>query len=185
MKDMPSMRRITVICAFVLLLQLAAGCDFFRVVAGRPTSKELEQKRETVVAKEIAEREAEARERFVRDSLAASEKHLTDSVAAETFFKETKVSRIRSGALPGLRTDDFPYRYCIVLAGFTQPQNAENFSARLKEAGYEPVVLRYTRGNNTVVGVNPSDDIAAIRASYEKVRTEKFCPRDAWIFIKD
>ena len=179
------MRRITVICAFVLLLQLAAGCDFFRVVAGRPTSKELELKRETAVAQEIAEREAEARERFVRDSLSAIEKHRTDSVAAEAFFKETKVSRIRSGALPGLNTSEFPYRYCIVLAGFTMPQNAENFSARLKEAGYEPVVLRYTRGNNTVVGVCPTDDIAAIRASYEKVRTEKFCPRDAWIFIKD
>jgi len=168
-----------------LLLTGVTGCDFFRVVAGRPTSAQLAEKRETALLQEAAERAAAERERFVRDSLAAAGRHHADSIAAEAFFASSKVSRIRSSALPGLRTDDFPHRYCIVLAGFSQPQNADSFTRTLKEAGYESVVLHYKRGVNTVVGVCPTDDVVALRAAYEKVRQEKFCPKDAWIFIKD
>ncbi|MBQ3723073.1 MAG: hypothetical protein II851_05125 [Bacteroidales bacterium] len=179
------MKRFLVPGTFVLLLLAVTGCDFFRTVAGRPTSSELEAKRVTVALREQAEREAQAREQAVRDSIAAAAKHVSDSAAAETFFRETRVMRIRSRSLPGLRTDDFPYRYCLVLAGFSQPGNGEKFAERLKEAGYEPAVLHYTRGSNTVVGICPTNHFGDLQEAYEKVRTEKFFSRDAWIFIKD
>lgn len=185
MESKDKMRSFSALCVAALLLLSLSGCDFLRTVAGRPTSSELAVKREAVLAREAAEREAAARAQFVRDSVAAAEKHRADSAAAETFFKEGRVSRIRSASLPGLRTDGCPGRYCIVLAGFSQPQNATRFSATLKDAGYEPVVMGYNRGRNTLVGVNPTDDIAALRATYERVRQEKFCPRDAWIFTKE
>lgn len=179
------MRRITVLSACAALLLAVTGCDFLRTVAGRPTSDEIAVKREAIALREAQEQAALARERAVRDSLAAVERHRADSAAAEVFFREEKVSRIHSGSLPGVRQEGEPFRYCVVLAGFTQPENAAHFSDRLKAAGYEPVVMKYTRGRSTVVGVGATDDFGAVRVTYEKVRQEPFCPGDAWIFIKD
>lgn len=179
------MRRIPVICVLAILLLTVTGCDFFRWVAGRPTAAQLEQKRAAVVAQAVADQLAQERERAVRDSLAALEKHQTDSVAAETFFSQHRVTRIHSRSLPGLRLEDIPFRYCIVLAGFSQPGNAEKFADSLKEAGYESVVMKYTRGSNAIVGVCPTDHFGDLLDVYQRVRTEKFCPKDAWIFIKD
>lgn len=180
------MRRITVLLAFaLLLLTVPTGCDFLRTVAGRPTSGEIAVKREAIAAREAAAEAARARERAVRDSVAAVERARADSASAEVFFREEKVSRIRSSALPGIRPEEVPFRYCVVLAGFTVPENAVHFSEELKAAGYEPVFVKYTRGRSTLVGVGPTDALGAVRATYEKVRQEPFCPRDAWIFIKD
>ena len=174
-----------ILCLSAALVLGVTGCDFFRVIAGRPTSSELEAKREALVAQDIADQQARERERFVRDSIRAAEKHVADSAAAEEFFNAAKVTRLHSRSLPGLNAEDFPYRYCIILAGFSQPGNAEAFSARLKEAGYEPAVLHYKRGVNAVVGICPTNDFGQLQPAYEKVRQEKFCPKDAWIFIKD
>ena len=179
------MRRITLLCAFALLLQVTVGCDFFRAVAGRPTSAELVEKQHLDAAKAAAEQLAQAREQAVRDSVAALERRHADSLAAETFFREGKVSRIRAASLPGLSTADLPFRYCVVLASLSLPENAEQFRARLQAAGYEPVVMKYARRQTSLVGVGPTDDFGAVRQTYEKVRAEKFCPKDAWIFIKD
>lgn len=178
------MRRITVICTCALLALGVTGCDFFRFVAGRPTSSDLRLKQEQILAQEEADRAAE-RERAVRDSLEAVARHRADSAAAVEFFTAAKVSQIHSASLPGLRTLEIPSRYCIVLAGFSQPENADRFSARLQEAGYPSVVLKYPRGNNSLVGVCPTDDVVVLREGYEKVRQEKFCPKDAWILVRD
>ena len=185
MKVPSIMKRISVLCILALSLLVSGGCDFLRSVAGRPTSSELQSKRTAIAVREMEAREAEAREKIVRDSLAAVEKHRADSLAAETFFKEKHVSRLRTGSFPGLLTDGFPQRYCIILAGFSQPQNAEHFSDKLKDAGYKPLILRYVRGTRSMVGIDPTDDPAALLASYEKVRAEKFCPRDAWILVNE
>ncbi|MBR1576540.1 MAG: hypothetical protein IJ654_08855 [Bacteroidales bacterium] len=179
------MRRITLLCAFALLLQVTAGCDFFRVVAGRPTAAELAEKQRQDATREMAERLTRAREQAARDSVTALKKSVSDSVDAETFFKESKISRIHSSSLPGLRTADLSFRYCVILASLSLPENAVQFSARLRDAGYEPVVMKYTRGQTSLMGVGPTDDFSAVRETYERVRAEKFCPKDAWIFIKD
>ena len=39
------MKKLTTVFAFALLLCLAGGCDFFRTLAGRPTSARIEAKR--------------------------------------------------------------------------------------------------------------------------------------------
>ena len=185
MKVQTQMKRIRVPVTIVLLVLVVTGCDFFRMVAGRPTSSELEARRVENTLRERAEREAQARAQAVRDSIAAAEKAVVDSTAAESFFRELRVMRIPSRSLRGLKTDDFPYRYCLVLAGFSQPGHGEKFSEQLKAAGYEPAILRYTRSSSTVVGICPTNRFGDLKEAYEKVRTEKFFSRDAWIFIKD
>ena len=77
------------ILAFFAVMLLVSGCDFFRKVAGRPTSADLQAKRTEItyveaqkaeLAREqarldsleaVAQKEREAREMAERDSLAA------------------------------------------------------------------------------------------------------------------
>ena len=81
------MKRILVPGVFLLLILTVAGCDFLRTVAGRPTSSELVARRAQIALREQAEREEQARQQAVRDSLAAAAKAVADSAAAETFFR--------------------------------------------------------------------------------------------------
>ena len=76
------MRRIILLLAFVLGLQLTAGCDFLRTVAGRPTSADIAARRDAIALEEARAQAALAREQAVRDSLAAVERHRADSAAA-------------------------------------------------------------------------------------------------------
>ena len=84
------MKRILVPGVFLLLILTVAGCDFLRTVAGRPTSSELVARRAQIALREQAEREEQARQQAVRDSLAAAAKAVADSAAAETFFRATR-----------------------------------------------------------------------------------------------
>ena len=68
---MRNSRFILMIC---LLLPLLAGCDLFRKMAGRPTSAQIEQKREMIEA-EIAAHQSRL------DSLDAVQKQISDSLA--------------------------------------------------------------------------------------------------------
>ena len=68
------MKRILVPGVFLLLILTVAGCDFLRTVAGRPTSSELVARRAQIALREQAEREEQARQQAVRDSLAAAAK---------------------------------------------------------------------------------------------------------------
>ncbi len=179
------MKRIPVILALALLLTLASACDFFRVVAGRPTSADLAARKETIIAQQLAEQKARERAIFVRDSLAAIEKHRADSVEAAAWFKQARVSMIRTGQLAGLRKEDLTRRYGIILAGFADPRNADKFQASLSEGGYDAFQLHYARGSHALVGVCPTDDLSVLRETYERVRKEKFCPVDAWILINE
>ena len=43
------MRKAIIIVAFAVTACLLQGCDFFRVLAGRPTSREIEEKRKAIL----------------------------------------------------------------------------------------------------------------------------------------
>ena len=46
------MRKISLIILTVVGLTLVSGCDFFRILAGRPTSKDIEAKRQFIEQEE-------------------------------------------------------------------------------------------------------------------------------------
>ena len=46
------MRKAIIIAAFAITVCLLGGCDFFRVLAGRPTSREIEAKRAFILAQD-------------------------------------------------------------------------------------------------------------------------------------
>lgn len=166
----------TAIFALTAATLLVCGCDFFRGLAGRPTSAEIAEKR---VAVEAVKAEAAAREQARLDSLRIVEEAAADSLAAlsklETLdVKVLAVSEI--GAVYG----DLCKGYSVVVGSFKSVANAERMAAKVADEGYASSVLRFSNGMAAVV-VEPRTKIADAVRVYEKVKSEKFCPDDAWI----
>lgn len=171
----------TVIPAALLLASMMlGGCDFIRTVAGRPTSSDIEEKRLL-----IARREAE--EQAAREAAAAAEaarKHAADSLAAVAFFAQEKCPMTEASQIRSLDLGSVGTKYAIIVGAFSQSGNAQAFADRLSGLGYEAAVIRYTNGHE-VVGVCPTDDIIRLAEVYPKVKSEKFCPAEAWILVKN
>ena len=174
------MRKLVTISALLALALSLTGCDFLRHVAGRPDSRYLASKREAIEAVRLEE---EARQKAIRDSVEAVRKHAADSVAAVRYFADEKVPVIFAPTLKGLRYRDFPNRYCIMIGVYSLEENVRKLEAKLKDAGYESIRIRYNSGK-VLVGTCAGDDFGKVRADYERLRKEKFCPGEAWVFVK-
>ena len=77
------MKRLMAIAALAASICLLGGCDFFRQLAGRPTSRDIEAKRLRI------EREAEAHQRRL-DSLKLVQKQISDSLATLDSLRNAK-----------------------------------------------------------------------------------------------
>lgn len=165
----------------LLILSLSVsltGCDGFRRLAGRPTSKELEQRRMEL----LAQREAEHQARI--DSLRTVEKALADSLAVLDSIKQITGTVLNPTKIGGLYTTKLDYRYYIIVGAFQQRSFAERLLTRVQNAGYVGTLISFRNGYN-VVGICQSDDLNKINASLRKVREEPFCPSDVWILVNE
>lgn len=166
----------------VLLLasMMVGGCDFMRTVAGRPTSSDIETKRV-----QIAQREAEAQaEREAAAAAEALRRREADSLAAVAYLAQEKCPMTEASTIRSLDIASVGTKYAIIVGAFSQAGNARAFADRLSGLGYDAAVIRYTNGHE-VVGVCPTDDIVRLAEVYSKVKSEKFCPAEAWILVKN
>ena len=168
-----NMKRILVITALAATVCVAGGCDFFRQLAGCPTSKQIRAKQERI------EREAQQHQRRL-DSLKLVQKQISDSLATLDSLRNAKETLISTRQLSGGRKYDIPYRYYVMIGSFGSADNATRQAARAEEAGY-PATLIPFRNGFTAVGCCPSDNLTEVYASLRKLREEDFCPSDAWI----
>ena len=177
------MRQCALITACVALLFLVSGCDFFRTLAGRPTSAEIEAKRERL---ELAQqREAHARDsvdRARRDSVlrvrqAADSLHALDTLVS--LGKYHKASSYRNIPQAKLRT-----RYAMVGGVFSNEDNAGRLKARYEAEGYEAYVLKYYSGLCAVL-VGPCDKIADALGTYRATRSLPFRSDQSWILVNE
>lgn len=166
----------TAISALLVSAVLICGCDFFRGLAGRPSSAEINEKRVLVDA---ARADAAAREKARADSLGAVEKAAADSLAAIARLDALNV-RLRFLSETGSVCGDLRPGYFIVVGSFKSEENAERMAERVSDAGYDAATLKFSNGM-TAVTVEPRTKIADALDVYEKVRNEKFCPEDVWI----
>ena len=167
------MKKLLIITALAVTVCLAGGCDFFRRLAGRPTSEEIRTKQEQI---ELVARLQQQR----LDSLKQVEKHISDSLATLDSLRNARESLISTRQLAGGGKYDIPYRYYVMIGSFSSPDNATRQAARAQEAGY-PATLIPFRNGFTAVGCCPSDNLTEVYASLNKLRGEPFCPADAWI----
>lgn len=167
------MKKCMMLSALAVMACLLGGCDFFRQLAGRPTSRDIADKRERI------ELEAQAHQRRL-DSLKAVQKQIADSLATLDSLAKTK-DAIRSTKQLATRADYHPeYRYYVMVGAFSSTTNAAKQAAKAEAAGYPATVIPFKNGFNAV-GVCPSNSLPEVYASLRRVRTERFCPADAWI----
>lgn len=165
------MKKLSVIAFLVLCVLSVSSCDFFRRVAGRPTSEDIRAK------KEMIERE-EAEHRARMDSLQNLRKSVADSLAVVDSLRSGDSPLIFSRPLADESVRELANRYYVVIGAFGNADNAAKCASSAEDAGYRPCRIKYRNGF-TAVGICATDSISEAYASLKAVRGG-FC-KDAWI----
>lgn len=165
-------------CSALLLLALmTCSCDFFRSLAGRPTSADIDRIR--------AERSLqEARERSVRDSLEQAERNRARIAAYSDSLRNSDIVIMTPERVHSINAGDLPHNYYIMIGIFSNEENADKLVGKVAAAGYEAVKMISVNGRY-LVAVNPSDDSEEVYHSINKLKKESFCPADVWIYSKE
>lgn len=182
----PDMKRTFAILPLIVLLLCFQSCDFFRKIAGCPTSDYIEAK----AARLEAEKKEMDRKQAPVDSTRLTEEVLPEEIRPEKVSAPVSaataapaaVSSVakKSNLMDGASKQAIGAGYCIVVGSFGNKDNAVKLASRIKEAGYPVVLIPMTNGL-TAVGTCPSDNIDEVSSSLAKLLNESFCPKDAWI----
>lgn len=180
-KFAPMQRILQAILLLALAALMATGCDFFRKVAGRPTSQEIEAKAEAMAARKA---EAEkVRQEAIRDSIAAVRKHEADSVAALDTMKMNGYKMMATSNFGGLAVADLPCKYYIIVGSFSNMDNAMRCSQTYSKNGYDAEIIALKNGYN-VVGVCKTNDAVQLYQSLKELKRQAFCPPQVWILTE-
>ncbi len=167
-----------------IVVVMVTGCDFFRVLAGRPTSSEIEERRLEILRVEEAEHQArldsiKREHQMMLDSIAR-----LDSLAVLDSIRQSGGSVLNPSSLGGLFATKLEARYYVIVGSFKSRENAEKMLKRVETAGYTPALISFRNGLNAV-GVCPANNIKDAHKALRTVRKEKFCPAGAWVLIND
>ena len=164
-----------------LTLVIVTGCDFFRILAGRPTSSEIEEIRAEIRRVEKARQDSLeiVRQERVRDSLVRA-----DSIAALDSIVKNAGPLLTPEKFHGLVSGDFNTRYCIIVGSFKTKSNAVGFLKKVRQRGYEAGMYTFKSGWYAI-GVCPSDHIRQIQRSLKSISEDGFFPRGTWVLVND
>lgn len=150
--------------AFKLIVTLMAaavlftGCDFFRSIVGKPTSKDIERMKQETLEQARRQREQDSINR-----VRALELEQAKAEAAKNLL------------------DESAGRYHVILGCFKVEGNAEKMNALLEKNGYSPKVIRFNNGFE-VVSVAAFDNYREALKDMESIMEYPFCPEDVWIY---
>ncbi len=170
-------KKVSMLCALSAVLLFCSGCDFLRKMAGRPTSEDIEAKREVIALEE-------ARHQARLDSLAVVEKQAADSLALLDSIRRSGSVILGTGRLGGVAAASLHCRYYIIIGAFSNADNAKRLAEKAQKAGVEATRIPCTNGY-TAVSVFPSNSLAEVYSSLLKVKGYEFCPDDAWILVNE
>lgn len=166
------------IILIVASLFVLTGCDFFRSLAGRPTSKDLEQMRIEIMKKEEAAHQARL------DSIRREHQIVKDSLAMLDSITQQGGTILNPATLGGLFTTKLEARYYIIIGSFRSRNNAEQLLRTASEKGYKPALISFRNGL-VAVGLCPVNNLKEALPALKTVRKEKFCPADVWILVNE
>ena len=172
------------IVLLLLVANAATGCDFFRRLAGRPTSDIIEALREASLVENAAlTKDTAAVVEAVKDSLAKVEPQVKAEPKVETKPKVEAVPPVKTEpkAEPQVESKK---RFYVVVASFSNPDNARKSLERMKERGY-PGDLISAKGGYTVVGICGTDDEQEAKESLKQLQRQDFCPKGVWIIDRN
>ena len=167
---------VVIISAFLL-----TGCDFFRTLAGRPTSKDIDAKQLTALLAEKAELEAahkslEAKYEMISNELQA----FKDSLNALDSISQYGGTVLNPTTLGGLFSTKLEARYYVIVGAFKYRSNAEALLKTAQKSGYKPALISFRNGR-MAVGLCPSNNIKEAFEGLKRVKQESFCPSDVWV----
>lgn len=172
------MRHSYILLAVAAILTVT-GCDFFRKLAGRPTSEYIEARKLEIL------RRQEAVEQARLDSLQREQAAVRDSIAALDSLKQQGGTILNPSRLGGLFATKLEARHYIIVGTFRGRANAESMLNKVAAAGeYAPALISFRNGM-IAVGVCPCNRLAEAVAALELVRKEPFCPADVWILLNE
>lgn len=167
---------------FLFVMLTVTGCDFFRRVAGRPTSDVIEMKRLEMI---WDMEEKAAKEKAYKDSVGRIEQAMKDSVSACGYIEQNRISVIEPQKLGGIYTKDLCSGYYVVMGSFKSRYNADAFFKKVKATGdYSPVYITFRNGMVAVAACH-SMKVQDVVASLKELKKQPFCPPDAWILKID
>lgn len=165
----------------------ATGCDFFRKLAGRPTSDQIAAMAEAIRLEEsarIADSLRKALAEPQEDSAATTPATATPAAqAASTPTASSPVTAATTPAAAAPAPAGDLKRFYVVMASFGNSANANKYASILEAKGYPATILK--RGSYQVVAVCGTDDEAAIKQSFDEIRRQDFCPQGVWIIDRN
>lgn len=175
----------SIILLVVLSVSFLTGCDFFRNLAGRPTSEDIKEKKTKIERSELlAKQEAERQQQRRLDSLRVLEIQTKDSLAALDTIGLLGGTILNPKDLGGLSDSNLGVRYQIIVGSFRKYPNAEAFLHKIQKAGYPSSLIKFKNGL-IAVGVCPSNKIVEIKSSLNEIKNEEFCPKDVWVLLNE
>jgi cell division septation protein DedD len=162
----------------------ATGCDFFRKLAGRPTSDQIAAMAEAIRLEEsarIADSLRKALAEPQEDSAAIAPATATQAASTPTASSPVTAATTPAAAAPAPAGD--LKRFYVVMASFGNSANANKYASILEAKGYPATILK--RGSYQVVAVCGTDDEAAIKQSFDEIRRQDFCPQGVWIIDRN
>lgn len=187
--------RLSFVALSFAVIMACTSCDSLRRLAGRPTSADIERKRAEIIS--MKQQEEKMRQdsinslkKVVEDSLARVDsvarlaKQEENLTAEELRNYQKKANILKQSQLGGTLSSELGNRYYIVIGAFSERTNAEKILLQVREKGYDGLIIAFKNGLNAV-GICPTDNIDKVFESLEKVKSESFCPKDAWILKND
>ena len=165
---------------FMMLASLftLTGCDFFRTLAGRPTSEDILEKK---IQMQIAQ---QAIEQARLDSLRREQQIVQDSLNALDSIRQYGGTILNPTKLGGLFATKLEARYHVIIGAFSVRSNAEALLKKAQKAGYQPLLISFNNGL-IAVGLCPCSKIVDAKDALKKVRMESFCPKDVWLLLNE
>lgn len=163
---------------------LATGCDFFRKLAGRPTSTDIEAMRQAIALREETKMQA------APDSVPAVPDAVAATVTSETPVTpvaakpEVKPAPVKETVSSSSQVNDGKKRYYIIVASFSKVENAQRCAERMAGRGYPGELLKF-KGGYTAVGILGTDDMQEAQASLKEFKRHDFCPQGVWILDRN
>lgn len=173
------MKKVLRMLAALSVLSLC-GCDFLRMIAGRPTKAELAERME------IIEAEKKAAAAFA-DSVSVYEQAEEKSKPVERISEEDaaerlKIMKVKTSSVFRFGEPQSPlqHKYNLIVGVYRYKETADTQCAIAREKGYEPYFIPFDGGVNAVC-LYGSDFLADILDVVSKADS-KVCPKDAWIY---
>lgn len=153
------MKAFRLISILLVALMTVTGCDFFRSIVGKPTSKDLERMKQEALEQSRKQRELDSINRA----------------------KALELEKAKAAAEQANLLDESAGRFHVIIGSFKVDGNAGKMCAMLEKNGYTPKIIKFNNGFD-VVSVAAYNDYGQALKTMEDIKEFQFCPEDVWVY---